>query len=361
MASITERSGRYLVRVRRDGYATVTKTFTKRSDGAAWGRKVEADMEGGRWVTAAQQVPTLRAAIGEYSIKVASKMKGYADYAYRLDQFAALAFAAKRVDEVTAYDLAAWRDDQAATLKAATVVRKLAMLSAIFTWCMKERGWLKVNPMALVAKPRVLDGRDRLLSADEQCYLLAAAGTSKATWLPSALLVLMHSAMRRGEFFGLQRQDVDYSAAIAQLHDTKNGRPRKVPLCPKSLGALRWLDAAAEMRGDGALLPVGVAGSISMRFTITVRRARQSYEADCAAKGTACDPRFLVDLRLHDLRHHAVTLWANRGLPMLELMAISGHLNPRMLARYAHINSSTLAGKLAALTEQAAAPLVAAC
>jgi integrase len=288
-------------------------------------------------------------------------MKGAADYAYRFDQFAALAFAAKRVDEVTAYDLAAWRDDQAATLKPATVVRKLAMLSAIFTWCMKERGWLKVNPLALVAKPRVSDGRDRLMSADEQGYLLAAAGSSKATWLPSALVLLMHSAMRRGEAFALRRQDVDYSAAIAQLHDTKNGRPRKVPLCPKSLEALRWLDAAADARGDEVLLPLGTVGSISMRFTHTVRRARQSYEDDCAASGRTCDPRFLADLRLHDLRHHACSLWANRGLPMLELMAISGHLNPRQLARYAHINSSTLAGKLATLTEQASVSLAVAC
>lgn len=48
MASIIERNGRYLVRVRMQGFPTVTKTFNRKADGAAWGRRVETDMEAGR-------------------------------------------------------------------------------------------------------------------------------------------------------------------------------------------------------------------------------------------------------------------------------------------------------------------------
>ena len=153
-------------------------------------------MEAGRWVDEARRVPTLKEAISEYRLKVAVRMKGAADYAYRFDEFEELPFAAKPVDTVTPFDLAAWRDEQMPRLAPGTVVRKLALLSGVFTWCVKERGWMTVNPLSLVSKPRVADGRDRTLSEEELKYLTAAAHSSKATWLSAALTVLMHSAMR---------------------------------------------------------------------------------------------------------------------------------------------------------------------
>lgn len=362
MASITERKGRYLVRVRRDGFATVTKTFTRRSDGAAWGRKVEVAMEAGTWAPEAQQVPTLREALSEYRTTVAPRMKGASTYAYSFEQFASLAFAAKRIDEITPFDLAAWRDDMAASLKSSTVARKLGLMGAVFTWAVRERGWLAVSPMARVSKPKMPDGRSRVLSEAEEVALLTAAQTSQAAWLAPALTVLMRTAMRRGELFKLQRADVDFGAATAQLHETKNGTPRKVPLCPLALAALRVLDAAAGVRGGVALLPMGDVCSISTRFTRTVARARKAYEQDCSTAGVECDPCFLMDVHLHDLRHGAVTMWASTGgLSLMELMAVSGHKSPRQLARYTHLDPSALAGKLATLTEQATTPLAVAC
>ena len=350
MSSITQRNGRFLVRVRRDGFASVAKTFTKRADASAWGRRVEADMEAGRWVSNACKVPTLKEAIAEYRMKVAVNMKGAAEYAYRFDEFQALPFASKTVNTVTPFDLAAWRDEQMPRLKPGTVVRKLALLSGVLTWCVKERGWMTVNPLSLVRKPRVADGRNRTLSLEELKYLMSAASTSKAAWLSAALTVLMNSAMRRSELFGLRRQDVDAGTSTARLHDTKNGSARDVPLCPRSLAALHELDVAAQARGDVALLPFGAVGSLSTRFAVTVGRAQRAYTEDCAASGTECDAGFLVDVRLHDCRHHAVSAWANTGaLSIVELMAISGHKTPRMLTRYAHISASALAGKLATL------------
>ena len=348
MAAITERSGRYLVRVRQHGFPTVTKTFTRKVDAAAWGRRIEADMESGRWVAEAVKVPTLCDAIKEYRLTVAVKMKGAADYEYRYALFQALPFACKGIDEVTPFDLSKWRDELAKTRKPATVVRVLAMMSAVFTWAMKERGWVKANPAQMVARPRVNDRRERVLSEDERGYLMRAADTSKATWLSATLTLLMNSAMRRGEVFGLQRKDIDFDAAVAFLAETKNGSARNVPLCPRSLAALRLLADAAPDKPDALLLPVGDAGSVSTRFVVTVGRARRAYEGDCAAAGLQAAPDFLRNVRLHDLRHHAITRWATIGaLSLPELMAVSGHQTPRMLVRYVNLSASALAAKLA--------------
>lgn len=351
MSSIIERNGRYLVRVRMQGFPTVTKTFNRKADGAAWGRRVETDMEAGRWCDQTAGTPTFREAVQIYRGTVAPKLKGAATYRYRFDEFEALPFATLPINAISAADLAAWRDRQLLVVKPATVTRKLAMVSSIFSWAAQERGWLTQNPVALVRKPRTSDSRTRTLSSDEVTWLMAAATSSKAQWLPSALTVLMHSAMRLSELCGLRRGDVDYELAVARLADTKNGSPRDVPLCPRSLQALRVLDGAAQDRGEDVLLPIGPAGSLSTRFTATVRRARSMYLAACREAGSSPSERLLTDIRLHDLRHHAVTALANSGvLSVAELMAISGHKSLRMLMRYTHLQPVRLAAKLATLT-----------
>lgn len=351
MAAIIERQGRFLVRVRRLGFLPVAKTFTSKKDAQAYGRSVEADMESGRWTEKTIRAPSLRNAIKIYRTTVASAMKGASTYAYRFDEFERLPFAAKPVNKITSFELAAWRDQLSVHSKPGTVVRKLAMLSAIFSFCVKERGWLPINPLSTVRRPRVMDARNRVLSQDEVFWLFAAARTSKALWLAPALAVLLHSAMRRGELFSLERHAIDFGGCTAHLSDTKNGASRDAPLCPRSLSALRELDTVAAAQGCTTILPVGAVGSISTRFKTTVKRALRLYQANCAESGSEPLASFLSDLRLHDCRHHAVSAWANTGaLSLVELMAISGHKTPRMLARYAHMNATTLAAKMAVLS-----------
>lgn len=371
MPTIIERGGRYMARARRSG-CSEAKTFTKKSDAVAWCRRTEADMESGRWVDAAAataeaqaaeaaaeaaraaadaiKAPTMAKALKLYRSRVVAGLKGAATYSYWLDELEAATMAAKPVDEVTATDLAAWRDEQAMTLAAGTVVRKLGLLGGFFTWCLKDQGWIKVNPMASVRKPRVDDARDRIMSADERRYLLAAASSSRADWLADVLVVLLRSAMRRGELWGLKRADLDFEQSTAHLSDTKNGSARDVPFCPEALAALRRLDAAAKARNSDALVPLSDPHAVSVAFRRTLGRAQRQYLKDCAAAGTTPDASFLVDVRLHDCRHEAASHWAEAGLGVLELQAVTGHKTLKMLSRYVNLKASTLAGKLATLS-----------
>ena len=156
--------------------------------------------------------------------------------------------------------------------------------------------------------------------------------------------------MRRGELFALRRNDIDYQRGVARLHETKAGGGRDVPLSPAALQALRELESMAPKKADAPLLPVGDAGSVSTRFVVTVRRALAAYLIACDANGQEPDESFLADVRLHDVRHQAVTRWAaTDGLSLPELMAVSGHKTPRMLVRYTNLKAQDIAGKLAVL------------
>jgi integrase len=352
MASITERRGRFRARVRRDGYPTACKTFISKAAAAAWARQVEVAMESGKWTAPAaapaQVIPTFASALADYRKTYAAKLKGAATYAYWFDELAAWDIAGQPVNTVTPSDVSKLRDKMAEAVAPGTVVRKLGLLAGFFTWCLKDRGWIDRNPVHSVRKPRVNDARERVLSDDERRYLLTAARASRAKWLPDALVVLLHSAMRRGELCGLRVPDVDLSAATAHLADTKNGTARDVPLCPASLGALRNLAQMAADRDDDKIIPLSDSHAMSVAFRRALDKARASYRADCASSGSEPDPDFLADLRLHDARHTAVTAWASTGqLSIIELQRISGHRQISMLARYTNLKATDIAAKMA--------------
>ena len=45
MATIRKRGSRYNVQIRKEGYPSITKTFTRISVGKKWANSIEADME----------------------------------------------------------------------------------------------------------------------------------------------------------------------------------------------------------------------------------------------------------------------------------------------------------------------------
>lgn len=366
MAVIVERGGRFLVRVRKEGFKAVAKTFPRRSDAAAWGKRVEADMAAGRWKTADESIPTLDDALGQYRAAVVSGMKGAETYAYALDDVAAQAFSLKPVNEVTAADVAGWRDDMAARgLVPGTVVRRLGLLSGFFSWAWKERGWLAGNPMEGVRKPKVNDARDRVLTAEEQRLLLVSASSGRNPWLADALVILLQTAMRRSELWSLTTGMVDHESRVARLSTSKNGEARDVPLSTTALQALRRLSDQAQAAGARArerqqadapspgaerLLPVADAPALSLAFRRAVARARDLYREECKTTGRTPRPDFLANVRLHDLRHTSVTAWASTGsLSVHELQLVSGHKTMAMLGRYVNLKASDLAAKLGTL------------
>ena len=54
----------------------------------------------------------------------------------------------------------------------------------------------------------------------------------------------------------------------------------------------------------------------------------------------------IIDLRFHDLRHEATSRFFEKGLNVMEVAAITGHKDLRMLQRYTHLRAEDLARKL---------------
>jgi integrase len=60
----------------------------------------------------------------------------------------------------------------------------------------------------------------------------------------------------------------------------------------------------------------------------------------------------VVGLRFHDLRHTAISALGEAGVPDRVIMDIAGHVSPRMLRRYSHIQLEAKRAAIEALSSR---------
>lgn len=255
-----------------------------------------------------------------------------------------------------------------------TVDREVDLLSsicrvAIDTW----RIHVVKSPMDGVRRPRYLNERDRRLRPGEEARLMEAAraedrersiaerleelvadaklearartttyarkalikdaretyrGDAERTYthvplLETFLQFQLMTAARRSETLNLTWDYIDVEEKTAYLPETKNGRPRKLPLRDELLEML----AALPRTGTKV-------------FGLTNDGLRKAWRRICEAAGSD-------DLHLHDLRHEGVSRVAETGqFSLVDLQAFSGHRDVRMLLRYTHLCARQLADRL---------------
>lgn len=286
--------------------------------------------------------PTLTQALDRYLKEVSIKKKsGYQERSIA-KAWKATIIASRNLARITVYDLRNLRDQWLKDRKPATVVRRLALISNLYTVARKEWGfqWL-ANPVQLVTKPAVADARDRRLftqirlngiSVDEcpRSELDWIIRATKSECLPTILILARETAMRRSEIVMLKREQIDISHGIVTLTETKNGDTRYVPLTPFAKDALRkWL-VGRPMRGR--LFDV-TPGAMTRAFGRARVRARVKYEALCLQHNRRPVAAYFQDLRLHDLRHEATSILSD-VYQSNKLARVTGHHDPRTLLRY---------------------------
>ena len=123
----------------------------------------------------------------------------------------------------------------------ATINRYLAAFSSLCTWAQKKRmlprDW--VTPCKTVEKSPESRGRLRFLDEAERDRLLTACRAQKWPRLYLLVLMALTTGCRRGELERLCWRDIDFDGAIASIHDTKNGEPRRAPLTDAVIEELR--------------------------------------------------------------------------------------------------------------------------
>ncbi|MDR3410479.1 MAG: site-specific integrase [Formivibrio sp.] len=273
-------------------------------------------------------------------------------------------------------------DERCQVVADATVDRELDIFAAVCniavnTW----RIPVAKNPIDGVRRPKYFNERDRRLKSDEESRLLLAARyedrersiglhleilmemerveansaitkyqrknivkAARAKYLDEAERSYTHiglleafvqfqlmTAARRGETLALTWANLDLESQTAYLLETKNGRARKLPLRSDLINLLRQLPRDSEL-----VFPIGVDG------------LRNAWSRMCAKAGLVGNN----ELHIHDLRHEGISRVAEAGsrtpggFSLVDLQAFSGHRDTRMLLRYAHLCTQSLAKRL---------------
>lgn len=213
---------------------------------------------------------------------------------------------------------------------------------------------------ALAGGKRVDVERDRRLELGEHERILAVieAGVLPRKQRPLVIehkaavkclyLLATETAMRLREMYTLTMDQVDFGRRTIFLDKTKNGSKRQVPMSSVAVGVLKeYLEVRVIPEGHpaNALFPwwdgstsESVLGDVTDSLSKLFHNNRSPGIFDVAG---------CVDLKFHDLRHHAVSTFFERtNLSETEIMKISGHRSHRMMMRYANLRGSAMAEKL---------------
>jgi integrase len=207
----------------------------------------------------------------------------------------------------------------------------------------------------------------------EQKLILMRRTDNRPEWqtIRWAAILALNTTMRGSELKGLQWRDVSLldSAITVRRSKTEAGE-RIIPLNSEAMNTVVEIYKRAQLLNatdlDHYVFPACENGRIDpTRPQATWRTAWRhlTRSVECPMCGLLQNPgiqceddgckteirdvrSLLAGLRFHDLRHHAITELAESQTSDQTVMAIAGHVSPRMLAHYSHVR---LAAKRTAL------------
>jgi integrase len=337
MASIRKRLGRWQARVVRQGYAPASKTFNTRQDAEKWARSLEREIDKETYTDIGKlQRTTLGDLLKRYRERVTPTKRGRRNEEYLLLAIERHRVATINLARLSAADLVEYRDERLSEVSTGTVQRGVAIIITAINHARREWGLPIKTEVANFKKPSASPARERILEPEERVRLLRELapggeyrnskgqfGGPRNLWMRPLVEFAVETAMRRGELLGLRWEQVDLKKRTAYLPMTKNGHSRTVPLSARAVGILNEI-------------PRSIEGRV---FPVTAPQIR-----DCFRR--ACRRAEVKDFRFHDLRHTAITRLAERLPNVIELAAVSGHRNLKMLARYYHTKPEELAAKI---------------
>jgi integrase len=353
VATIREKArGQWQVQIRRKGWPFQSATFRTRKEAQAWGRKTESEMDRGLFVdqTYARET-TLADLINAY-------LEGVTDNRHsenaRVSERLRLERFLRTEKELCSYYIInlrpehfeAYRDRRlkqkvsrgrnssvtSKTIAPSTVKRELNLLKRVIDY---RRRWLgiQLNPVNAqdVKRPTVQDERDVRLRTEQREALMKACHEARNPLLATFVELGFETGARRGNLLRLEWSDVNLESRTALLRGVKNSRnPEKIinhtiGLTPRAVEILKGLP-----RTDARVFPM----------TANAFRKAFNYAREKAG---------LTHFRFHDTRHERISSLFEAGWAMPQVMAQSGHRDPKSVMRYTNLSGDYLARELAKL------------
>ena len=331
MASITQRGSAFRVTVRLPDGGRKTATFDTEELAQAWAEKMERKKEIGQLRPSKAGSVTVGQMFEAYLDAVASKTDSAKWNRLRIENWYVDPISEIKLADIVTHDINEWIVRRGQDVSDATVNRELNLMSGAFTYAIKDREWITVNPCHGARRPPKGKARKRpLLTADEIEALTISTGfkfdpqlRTLTARVGACFLLGLETGMRSGEI--LRLRPIDYFAEDGYVHvaaiekggrkSSKSGRASVDPSrdVPLSGTARRLLDQLLATMPPEQPYIVGVDDS---QRDALWRKAR--------------DQAGVEDLHFHDTKHEACTRLC-KFLDVIELSKAVGTKDIKLL------------------------------
>jgi len=345
MATIRKKGNKWQAMIRRTGWPHQSANFRTKELAQRWCRDIEGKMDRGLIADQAlSRTTTLGDLIEIYLTEVTAKRpSAHSAQAekYRLNRIRRdeKPLCGVTADKLKPEHFEGFRDRRlletgpgGKRISPGTVKRELTTLKGVIEHQKRKLG-LPINPVNTddVKRPVVNDERDERLTPEDQKRLLAACYNMRNHLIGPIVEFAFETGARRGNLLGLLWSDVDLVHRTALLRRVKNSRdPHKiinhqVGLSPRAIAILKGLE-----KSEARIFPM-TPNALRLSFN----RARKSAK--------------LEHYRFHDTRHERTSSLFEAGWSTIQVMAQTGHRDPRSVKRYANLQAAFLADELAKL------------
>ena len=275
-----------------------------------------------------------------------------------------------RVAEVTSGKIDLFLTEKERVLSARSVNHLRGYLSRAFTMARRMERFPRPNPVADVPKRKVVKRLPDYLRPHEVPPLLASL---RPKWKP-LFATAIYTGMRKGELFGLQKPDVDFSSGlilVSRSHERdipKGGRVEAIPINSELVTYLRRAIAASPSElvfpgEQGDMLPKHTALEHVLRRAMRRSGLVTGYIHKCRRHGcghheAAPDANLrrcpvctfklfpvgqVRKIRFHHLRHTTASLLLMNGADLAAVQRIMRHQDPRLTTEvYGHLSPGYL-------------------
>ena len=231
MATIRKRGSRYNVQIRKEGYLSITKTFTSISIARKWANNIEADMKRRIHVEVPDQT-TVGELLNRYQRQILPSHKGQQVEAYRLKTLKRH-LGGFRLIHLTLKEVASYRDIRLQEVSPASLKRELTILSRVLTIASRDWGIsIPQNPVKMISLPKADKPRTRRLEAGEKERLLQGANPQ----LNRIIALALETGMRRGEILSIKKSHINFPKSVLFIPSTKTDEHRSIPRGPFKSG-----------------------------------------------------------------------------------------------------------------------------
>lgn len=219
----------------------------------------------------------------------------------------------------------------------------LAVYRLMFNFAIRH-GYITHNPFSKVL--RRADKPRRTVWTREDVMAFMNTAYSKHKWRSVGLIVQMgyEYGQRMGDMRKLTWNDIDLETGVLKLEQSKRRARVSIPTSKGLLTMLR--QQHAEMGWQQYIAPSNNPDRKGGLFPYSL------FNLSRVAKQIMIEAELPEDLRVQDLRRTAITEMIEVGIPITNIMAVSGHATPQSLTPYIKntLRSATVAQEMRGLT-----------